>query len=162
MDNTKTKENEKNKIRENHDMGFHKVMKFGLMELITVGVGWSLFKLFDIKSQYGGSISSPLSLLTTLGSVLEIIMLLLAVTAIIGFFMNKRFCVPAVNVFFILLTADRLFSFIMISICDEASLVKTDEFLPSYALWNLRLTFFALIFAIIVIKYYSERKKMFN
>lgn len=152
-------ENGKVKIRENHGMGFHKAMKYGIMELLTIAVGLSVYKLFDLKSE---AVSGPLKLLTNFGSIFEIIIVLLGVAAIVGFFMNKKFCVPAVKAFCILLVIDRLISFILISLCDEASLITTDNFLPAYALWNIRLTFFALIIAVVLIKYYNERKNMFN
>ena len=154
--------NGKVKIRENHDMGFHKAMKFGIMELLTAAVGLSVYKLFALKGEYSDGMSGPLKLLTNFGSVLEIIIVLLGIATVVGFFMEKKFCVFTVKAFCVLLVIDRLMSFILISVCDEASLITTDNFLPAYALWNIRLTFFALIIAVVLIKYYNERKNMFN
>ena len=160
MDNTK--DNGKVKIRENHGMKFHMAMKYCVMWLLTAGMVWSVIKIFDVKDEFSDGMSGALKFYTNGGLVLEIIIILLGLATLAGFFMNKKFCVQTIKFFFILLCVDRLFSFIMISLCSEASLVTTDKFLPTYALWNIRLAFFAVILAIVVIKYYNERKNMFN
>ena len=77
-------------IRDNQSMGFHLAMKFGIMEILVAAVGLSLYKIFDIKAEYGNEISKWLGTYTTFGMIIEIILLLLGVATLVGFFMNKK------------------------------------------------------------------------